>query len=114
MLHFDIIGALLKMFTPVLVVISAVSQLVQLSVKVFTREKQQSKVPAAMPLAQLRTPNLLDGLSENTLVGIRTRLSNGDAIRDDNIACLEVIDRRFGLTRSARTEYQDFKSSHPH
>lgn len=113
LLQFDLLALGAKVFSPLFAVKAAVLHMISATVALFKRPTL-AKIPAASPLAALKTSNLLDGLSEKQLDEIRSRLSSGAAIREDNASAKETIDRRFGIKPSAKTEYQDFKAVRPH
>ncbi|MEH6691135.1 MAG: hypothetical protein V7774_08125 [Pseudorhizobium pelagicum] len=112
MLQFDIVAAVAKVFIPLVAAVTGVAHLFSATFGLFHRQIAP-KVPTAVPLKALRTPNMLDGLSDLQIDRIRTRLLNEDAIREDNASALEAIDKRFGIERSAKTEYQNFKAVRP-
>ncbi len=113
LLQFDIIALLAKLFTPLVVAVTSVAHFVSEAFAVLQRPIV-SNVPTASPLKALRTPNLLERLSEKQIDRMRARLSSEDAIREDNAAALKTIDKHFGIERSAKTEYQDFRAVRPH
>lgn len=113
LLQFDFIAMIAKIVTPFVVIATVAGRVIGATRDLFHRSSVL-KMPAAVPLSIVRTPSLLDGLSERQLERIRERLSNEVAIREDNVSALETIDKRFGLKRSAKTEYQDFSALRPH
>lgn len=111
--QFDLIGLIAKIFAPLVAIVTGVRHVLNLSVGYLQRPVVK-KIPAAVSLSAMRANNLLDGLSSEQLEKIRARLTSADAIRDDNAAALRNIDKRFGITSSAETEYQDFSAIVPH